>query len=643
MFSWLDQLAQTVAPPPTDAVGRFLYSIQRNDEANAMNSLSEMVDPIYTVIQPSKGTYAIHLACQHGMENIIRQLLTTPGSSTEQLDSLGNTSLHYACLNTNSRTALTVVKLLVQEFRASVTAKNSTGQTPYDVASGNSVRQYLLPLQLQKETQNALDNGGVGLPPGIDLGGLRISNSNLPPPPSIGGGAVTPSHTYAPPIFTTPSPSMPTVSSAPSTASLAGVNPNMASIPPLAPTSGPHTYARSGHSSAAIAAASKYRPDGFHSSSSDINLAKKYGNINSGNAPLVLPPPPSSGNLPPTSHATSMAVTTGSNPFSAAVSSHGNPFARGPVVTRYLAYDGTTVPTPSVSVVKPPPPPIGNYTVFYPLSQQAKSREMPKNDHEASYSYDQQQYQQTYDTQSVNYNQTYDQGQKFPPPPSPYAQSNSQNAGGCVKASEVNLTDNNLGFPAPPYSTLAPTFSQSPLSTPPIGGQANRIGTNANSYQLPFTHNSSSQLAHHLPVTPISRETHSAVSPAAVFASPPSGNNAIGASESLASTIPLMPYASPSATAIPTSGVNPAVVFGVPPVLDFESTPTFVEQSKSSQNAHDLFSSTSSPVADPQLEQTENAEQENNNIPFIKEPGDDSCADLQDVPLVEDSTSESKS
>ena len=76
--------------------------------------------------------------------------------------------------------------MLIQEYGASAMSKNSQGQTPYDASTVNSVRQWLLPLQLQAETQYALDNGGAGLPPGIDLGGLRVKNLNLPPPPTFG-------------------------------------------------------------------------------------------------------------------------------------------------------------------------------------------------------------------------------------------------------------------------------------------------------------------------------------------------------------------------------------------------------------------------------------------------------------------------
>lgn len=45
-----------------------------------------------------------------------------------------------------------VVKYLVEECGSLVLAKTQSGQTPYDVASTQAVRGYLLPKQLQAET-----------------------------------------------------------------------------------------------------------------------------------------------------------------------------------------------------------------------------------------------------------------------------------------------------------------------------------------------------------------------------------------------------------------------------------------------------------------------------------------------------------
>ena len=155
MFQWaqktFDQISQTVAPPPQDGPGRFAYNVQRSEEDAALGCLGEF-DPVYTVVNQGKGWYPIHMACQYSLVRLIRQLLNYPGMNIEQVDKIGNTPLHHACTSSDGR-ALEVVQFLVNEYGANVLAKNSQGQTAYDLASSNNVRQFLLPIQLQKETQ----------------------------------------------------------------------------------------------------------------------------------------------------------------------------------------------------------------------------------------------------------------------------------------------------------------------------------------------------------------------------------------------------------------------------------------------------------------------------------------------------------
>ena len=152
MLGWASQqfekLSQTVAPPPADANGRFVYAVQRGDEDAAMACVQEM-DAARAVLNPTKRSYAIHMACENSMDRLIRLLLTQQGVGLTFIDSQGNTPLHYATMSTDKGRALPTIKMLVSEFKASVIAKNSAGQTPYDLASLDGVRQYLLPLQLQ--------------------------------------------------------------------------------------------------------------------------------------------------------------------------------------------------------------------------------------------------------------------------------------------------------------------------------------------------------------------------------------------------------------------------------------------------------------------------------------------------------------
>jgi hypothetical protein len=193
MFSWASEtfakLSETVAPPPTDGASRFVYCCQRGDEEGAIAAVGE-IPGAGCIVNVPKGQVPLHLACLHSMAKLIRVLLSQPGASLDVLDAAGNTPLHCACMSNSPSAALAVVKMLIQECGCgmTVTCKNGSGQTPYDVAVLNAVRQYLLPLQLQQETQQALDNGGIGLIPGADMGGLKIDRSHLPPPPMGGPG-----------------------------------------------------------------------------------------------------------------------------------------------------------------------------------------------------------------------------------------------------------------------------------------------------------------------------------------------------------------------------------------------------------------------------------------------------------------------
>lgn len=188
-----ERLSEQLAPVPTDPAHRFKKAVQSGDTNFAISLLSPTpppladgtvcspLDPLSTVLDKQKGSFAIHCAAEYSQISIVQSLISEFGVSPEQFDAQGNTPLHYACSSAHPA-ALDLVKLFVIEYKVSPTVKNAMGQTPYDVSKQDRIRQYLLPIQLQKETQECLDNGGQGLPPGIDLGGLSI-NRHLPPPP----------------------------------------------------------------------------------------------------------------------------------------------------------------------------------------------------------------------------------------------------------------------------------------------------------------------------------------------------------------------------------------------------------------------------------------------------------------------------
>lgn len=197
MFQWankqLEKLSETLAPPPSTPAHRYLAAVASHQEHVALailNDPHEPLDPYSSLNQ--KGMNALHAAASHGIVSIIRQLIGQ-GVRVEIADYNGWTALHHAAASSSmsAQTALATVKVLVEELGASVVMKDATAQTPYDVGSSQAVRGYLLPKQLQQETQECLDNGGAGLMPGIDMGGMKVNYSNLAPPPVIGtpGGA----------------------------------------------------------------------------------------------------------------------------------------------------------------------------------------------------------------------------------------------------------------------------------------------------------------------------------------------------------------------------------------------------------------------------------------------------------------------
>lgn len=448
MFNWanaqLEKLSKTVAPPPTDPAHVYSTHIQNGNETGALSVLSDPNDPLdpHALLNVQRGTQPVHLAAQYACLQVLRTLIQHYRVNPETFDLAGNTPLHYASSSASPR-ALDALKCLISEFKTNVTVRNSTGDTPYDVATRDGIRQYLLPIQLQKETQIALDNGGAGLPPGIDMGGLKVSNPNLAPPPIREGqshGGPPPGGAAGPPPMVgvvqqqpaaagsryaaTPLPGMSSTASGPgghpgqkqpllaavdtTSPQALGGHPQQAQASPLpqqqleadgspfippagaaaavqspvaagdalslkqppaekpataaaaptqaAPKSAPvaqstassiptapisgsgRSYARTGYSSAATGA-SRYRPDGFHSSSSDVSLQKLYCHTKVNDAEIA--PPPSSGGGAPISGNTTEVSGIG-NPYATGT---GGPLPRAGSMgskNRYLAYDAVT-------------------------------------------------------------------------------------------------------------------------------------------------------------------------------------------------------------------------------------------------------------------------------------------------------------
>lgn len=352
LFSWankqLEKLAETIAPVSNSSSlhNNFLAALASGNEDLALSLLraeieqpaqntsaaNEPVIPLdaqNTIFNNSKGNKAIHVACQHCALRVIHALISDYRVSVDTFDYQGNTGLHYAASSNNVQ-AYTVVKTLVQNYNATVTLRNANNQSAYDVSHDTSTRQFLLPLQLQRETQNAIDSGGP-LPPGTDLSSHRLHASQqyaaTNAPPTAPGAA--PNNAY--PISAPPS--------LHSQIAAGNNNTNRRMIP----------------------------NDGFHSSSSDVDLQRKYGHVNAQPpGASSLPPPPVLGH--------------------AGGSTNGSVAGRAPTRSKYLAYDAVTgmasavniAPTP-VSVHNNPPTNVGGFFSPPPAMNPSQSFPAPTN------------------------------------------------------------------------------------------------------------------------------------------------------------------------------------------------------------------------------------------------------------------------
>lgn len=105
------------------------------------------------------------------------------GVSKDLQDKNGNTCVHYASKYGHVDTC----RLLIDKGCSPI-VKNSSGQTPYDVAENHLIRQYLLPLQFQAERDSGVPVATPQVVPGPDSSPLyEAANSLMVPRPSYPG------------------------------------------------------------------------------------------------------------------------------------------------------------------------------------------------------------------------------------------------------------------------------------------------------------------------------------------------------------------------------------------------------------------------------------------------------------------------
>jgi len=209
MFNWansqLEKLSETLAPQPTTPTPRFIAALSSFNEQlaleilNDQNPANQQLD-IYNPIKPN-GLCAIHLAAQYGAIQVLKCLIFQRGIIVDTtLDTFGYTALHHASSTKQitPQQSLLIVKFLVEECNSSVILKSNSQsgyQTPYDVATSQAVRGYLLPKQLQAETileEERLKNEGnhvtqIAPPPTMPSGGMNMGGNSMQGQGSSGG------------------------------------------------------------------------------------------------------------------------------------------------------------------------------------------------------------------------------------------------------------------------------------------------------------------------------------------------------------------------------------------------------------------------------------------------------------------------
>ena len=148
------------------------------------------------------GSLPIHTAAYHGQIAIVEYLVHEHQVDLKVPGPRGNTTLHLAA----SRGHFELVQLLIKSGAHPAT-QNESKRTAYDVAKGDSLRQYLLPLVFQHEDPSLK---AANLPPGITptADPNAVKAPLAPPPTTMSNGSV-----YAPAAVLLPNRSMVTSNS----------------------------------------------------------------------------------------------------------------------------------------------------------------------------------------------------------------------------------------------------------------------------------------------------------------------------------------------------------------------------------------------------------------------------------------------
>ncbi|POM74313.1 Pfs, NACHT and Ankyrin domain containing hypothetical protein, partial [Phytophthora palmivora] len=124
------------------------------------------------------GNLPIHTAAYYGRVDFL-ELLLSRNVDVNALCPRQNAPLHYAAAQSRED----AVKFLVNHG-ANPALRNRNGRTPYDVAKGDNIRQYLLPLQFRHEDPA---QAASMLPPGITPSVDPMAPRPVIAPPPVSG------------------------------------------------------------------------------------------------------------------------------------------------------------------------------------------------------------------------------------------------------------------------------------------------------------------------------------------------------------------------------------------------------------------------------------------------------------------------
>jgi len=183
MFSWIGEqigvksLGELMAP--TQSLEEQLHTAI---EQGAMEKVKRLLDEdkVSPMAQSASGNTPLHTAAYHDNQDVVLLLLQM-GVDVAVPGRRGSTALHFAA----SQGHEAMVRLLVDNG-ANAACKDKGGKTAYDATEHTKIRQFLLPLQFQRESKADKAAALTSLPPGVEVDGDEREVKPLPPPPPTG-------------------------------------------------------------------------------------------------------------------------------------------------------------------------------------------------------------------------------------------------------------------------------------------------------------------------------------------------------------------------------------------------------------------------------------------------------------------------